>query len=248
MELRDRKGQLITDWREWTRPKDKEKHWKAGRSAMELARAWFTSPVPVVPLEVAALLETQPLTAGTTFTEGWPELVTPLPERGEGRNHDLVLVGEAPGGRLLVSIEAKVDETMGPAIGAYWRASRRTPRSKAWRRVETLLRCVFGAAAVPTEAPWKDLPYQMLTATVGTAIEARRRSCSVAALVVHEFHTESARTDGLKQNAEGYRAFLEAAGYPKARTGTLYGPLGVLDPARGGQVPVYIGKAEYRWK
>lgn len=38
--------QVINSMDDWTRPKKLE-HWKAGRSAMELARAWFTSPYPL---------------------------------------------------------------------------------------------------------------------------------------------------------------------------------------------------------
>lgn len=248
MKLTTPKGQPITDWRQWARPKDAEKHWKAGRSAMELARAWFTSPVPVVPPEVARLLATQPDTADAVLEEGWPELKTALPERGEGRNHDLVLRGTAAGQGFLLAIEGKVDETMGPAVGAYWRASKRSGKSFAWRRVDTLLRAVFGAEAVATEAPWAELPYQMLTATVGTAIEAARRDCPVAALVVHEFGTESARAEPLRKNAADFQAFLAAAGYRRAKAGKLYGPLDVADPMGGGRVRVYVGKAEYRWK
>lgn len=246
MELKNRKGEPITDWRGWTRPKDAEKQWRATRSAMELARAWFTAPAPTVPPEVTALLATQPATHGAEFTDGWPELTTPLPERGEGRNHDLVLVGTAGGRGLLVAVEAKVDETMGPLVGGYWRASKRTRGSYAWRRADTLLRCLFGERAVATDAPWKDLPYQMLTASVGTAIEAASRGIGVAALVVHEFQTESARLELLKKNAGEYRVFLAALGVRQAAAGALHGPFRVTVPS-GAVVELYVGKAEYRW-
>ena len=72
LSLEGHDGQPIADWRSWTRPKA-EYHWRAGRSAMELARAWFTSPVPICPPEVKSLLESHPVTAGVALTEGWPE-------------------------------------------------------------------------------------------------------------------------------------------------------------------------------
>jgi hypothetical protein len=51
--LRDSKGLPITDWRAWSRP-EQDYRWVPGRSAMELARAWFTSAAPVCPPEVEA--------------------------------------------------------------------------------------------------------------------------------------------------------------------------------------------------
>lgn len=175
-------------------------------------RAWFTSPVPLVPQEMAELLLSHALTRDSAFSEGWPELKTPLPFPGEGRNHDLVLVGEAGGTRFLCSVESKVDETMGPEIGAYWRKSKRAASSRAWRRIDTLLASAFGVRAQAVEEPWSSLPYQMLTALVGTAIEASRRSCSLAAVCVHEFVTESAKPELLNRNGQDYRAFLRALG------------------------------------
>jgi hypothetical protein len=139
---------------------------------MELARAWFTAPAPVVPPELAALLASRSETADIVLSEGWPELITQLPERGEGRNHDLVLLGTGTEGSVLVAIEAKVDESMGPSIGEYRRASKgvsnvsgdaaapleqapsRAQRASfAWRRIDTLLQCVFGDTADATKEP-----------------------------------------------------------------------------------------------
>src|SRR5437773_11163642 len=87
-------GTPIKDWRVWSPPKE-PKHWRAGRSAVELARAWFTKTNPQVPPEFAALLATSPLLDGLRDLKGTPEYVTSLPEAGEGRNHDLALEGEA---------------------------------------------------------------------------------------------------------------------------------------------------------
>ena len=120
MNLNDKNNRPIRDWRNWSRPKEPYQ-WKSGRSAMELARAWFTSRVPITPPEIAGLLDSRDETRGALLEEGWPELKTELPERGEGRNHDLVLIGSAGTRRLLVAVEGKVDETMGPPIGQYWR-------------------------------------------------------------------------------------------------------------------------------
>lgn len=114
MDFLDRQGKPIVDWRDWTRPKKETGHWRAGRSAMELARAWFTYPIPVIPVEIDALLQSNALTHNLVLQMGWPKLKTPLPFPGEGRNHDRVMLGEANGKSVLLAVEGKVDETMGP--------------------------------------------------------------------------------------------------------------------------------------
>ena len=152
--LKGRDGQPILDWRNWTRPKGKNQ-WKAGRSAMELARSWFTSPVPVVPPEVESLLGSNPSTANVAMAEGWPEYVTALPERGEGRNHDLLLVGYRDRLRIVVSVEAKVDESFGEKIGDYWRRARKSKKpTRVPQRIEALVPMIFGSDARPDVEPW----------------------------------------------------------------------------------------------
>jgi hypothetical protein len=243
--LLDREGNSINDWRAWTPPK-KKKHWRAGRSAMELARAWFTSATPVVPNEIAALLDSRPETASAVIHEGWPELVTSLPESGEGRNHDLVVVGTAAGKSFLVAIETKVDEALGPSVQTYWKRSKAKDRSFAWRRIDKLVTSVFGPTASPNRKPWSTLRYQLLTAVVGTALEARSRKCETAALIFHEFVTESATSRGLTQNGTAFSALLSALGADGIASGVLYGPfqITVADMSR---IPVFVGKAEYTW-
>lgn len=214
---------------------------------MELARAWFTSPVPIVPAEVAELLASHNLTRGAVIEEAWPELKTPLPYPGEGRNHDLVAIGKVGDTRLLLAVEGKVDETMGPTIGTYWRKSKRTYGSRAWRRIDALLAAAFGSDTDALRDPWQGLPYQMLTALVGTAIEAANRSCAIGVLCVHEFVTESATAKKLALNSADFRNFVEACGLPKPATGVLYGPVKVCLPGTAAIFPVLIGKVQYRW-
>ena len=240
----DRKNRSISDWREWTRPKE-EYQWRSSRSAMELARAWFTSAHPITPPEIAALLNSNERTRGAVLEAGWPELQTPLPERGEGRNHDLVLVGNTAKERLLVAIEGKVDETMGPQIGTYWRRSKETQHeSFAWRRIETLLVAAFGSRARPDLSPWRELPYQMLTALVGTAIEAANRNAAVGVLIIHEFVTESAKQKQLDKNASEFSAFLRVLGITEPQVGELYGPCEVTTSAPERAVAILVGKAQ----
>lgn len=247
MDILDKRGKPIVDWRDWTRPRKKDGHWRAGRSAMELARAWFTSPFPVIPPEIATLLQTNPLTESLVLRMGWPERKTALPFSGEGRNHDLVMLGEANGKSILLAVEGKVDESMGPPIGRYWRKSKDTSDSRAWRRIDALLESVFGSTASAADKPWNSLPYQMLTATVGTAIEASRSNCELGVLCVHEFVTESAKQRLLDHNETEFKSFLGALGQRKPAMGRLYGPFDISTSQNAPPVSVLIGKAQYRW-
>jgi hypothetical protein len=245
-------GGQIKDWRAWTRPK-KDYQWRAGRSAMELARAWFTSPTPTCPREICDLLASLPRGTGLRLVTGLPEHVTPLPERGEGRNHDLLLYGHTDDGDIVISVESKVDESFGETVGAYWSKGRRskTP-TRAPERIETLLLMAFGAEARPDTSPWKELRYQLLTGVIGTAIEASRRGVATAVVVVHEFRTESADVESLATNSEDFRAFVSALlRLPKVEVaeGRMYGPAVLRSGAHLAQsIDVFIGKAVFDWR
>ena len=87
---------------------------------MELAKAWFRPGVLTVPDEFQVLLGSNSRLDGLQLVSGTPELVTPLPERGEGRNHDLALVGETPREKVTICVEAKADEPFGDkSVGEY---------------------------------------------------------------------------------------------------------------------------------
>jgi hypothetical protein len=110
----------VDEWKAAMPARIRNKQWKPGRSAMELARAWVGQGGTIVPPEFAALLESSPAFRGLTFVQGTPEAETRLDEfRGNTRNHDLLLIGQRDGGTVVISIEAKADESFGPAIGPY---------------------------------------------------------------------------------------------------------------------------------
>ncbi len=250
--LTDRIGRPITDWRAWTRPK-KDYQWRAGRSAMELARAWFVSPMPICPQEIADLLASHPRTAGLTLIEGIPEHVTSLPERGEGRNHDLLLLADGGSSRTVISVEAKVDESFGETIGAYWdQGGRSATPTRAPERIEALLSMAFGATARPDVDPWRGLRYQLLTAFTGTAIEASRWQAAAAVVIVHEFRTEIVDGENVAVNTEDFQSFVSALlglSPNEAVHGRLYGPAGLAPgPHLDRAVDVFIGKAVFDWR
>src|SRR5688572_9041652 len=117
--LRDKNGtpiSCLTDWETLAPPKSKT-HWVEGRSAYELARAWCGDGPPAVPTELRTLLDSRPETRGLIIEKAIPELRIPFDaHRGEPRNADLALVGQADGGRVAVTIEAKADESFGGTV------------------------------------------------------------------------------------------------------------------------------------
>jgi hypothetical protein len=249
--LWDREGKEITDWRAWTRPK-RDYQWQPGRSAMELARGWFTSPEPICPPEVKALLATHSATAELSEFRGRPEYVTGLFESGGGRNHDLLLESIGSDGLLVVlSIEAKVDETFGPRVGKYWNRMREDKKSGLPARVEKLLRMLFGPRAHPDKKPWSELRYQLLTAVAGLAIEAANANAATGVLVIHELHTSEANEKRLAKNAADLAAFVGLTGLEHTTESSAQRLLGpVTLSAVGSQrrdVQILLGRAVYDW-
>lgn len=209
MKILNRSGEPILSLEQWTRPKKEDLHWKPGRSAVELARAWCPTSGPACPSATTALLSTHEWTRDLDIDEVRPEHVTPLPERGEGRNHDLWAKGVANGAPFTLCVEAKADEPFGDTINETCsKALERSEATGAVRRARALLQMVFGAEAKPDREPWKALRYQLLTAIAGTALQARIDGATRAALVIHEFQGNETTSARLDRNAVDLQNFL----------------------------------------
>ena len=236
-------GSPITKWQGWTRPK-KEYHWKAGRSAMELAKSWFRNDVLLPPQEFLSLFNTSPHLGGLRITSGIPELVTALPERGEGRNHDLALIGKTDSVSVTICVEAKADESFGnDTIFEYWdRMFQQRQDGKSTRlpeRIEQLLAMVNPEISNVEKSEWKDIRYQLLTAICGTILQARIDGSNVAVLVVHEFRTASTSDKKHKQNhteLERLMSVVSGGVETNIEAGKLYGSF------KMGGIDLMIGK------
>jgi hypothetical protein len=142
-----------------------------------------------------------------------------------------------------VCVEAKADEPFGDkSIGEYLcHALRRRANGETTRapeRIEELLRMVDPISPSLMETPWAEIPYQLLTAICGTAIQARSDQSRLAVLVVHVFETNSTEQEKLDINHHAFTRFVELiTGTPQAdvQVGRLYGP------ARIGSVECLVG-------
>lgn len=201
-------------------PKDPEKQWKESHSAMELARAWCRAGSPSPPSELLDAL------ASTPFDDFRPwdvfaEWETPLDDiKGDTRSHDLIAVGRTIGGSGLLSVEAKAGETFGKS-SLTEHLSRAGRGSRIPDRIALLVEAITGqrldlpgeADKIPLEL--RDLGYQLFTATIGTVIEAGRRNCSEAALVIHELISADWKPDRSARREQTHRelaAFVAALG------------------------------------
>ena len=179
MKLEISKTNIITtveQWKQFAPPKDKEKHWKDGRSAKSLAQ-FMTDKNQVKKLE-SILNELGYETKGIISCT--PEANTALPGTGNGRNHDLLMIGKD----FVAGIEAKVSESFGKTISKELMGA---SENKQYR-IDTLAKELFGCEI---NADSGDLKYQLLTGAYGTLREAKNNKKSKALFLVIVF------TDGI---------------------------------------------------
>lgn len=192
----------LAHWRRLAPPVGRDRQWVTGRSAKEAARAWSQLSAPEDILRAVRQLPGLGRFHASTVV---PELVTPLDDFGEGRNHDLIVLGVADGRRVLVGIEAKSDEELGPRIGTYLakaETANRARRAAGKRlsnlpeRIRLLTQLVFGGRPVDLS----EQRYQLLHGIGGTLIEAAARGADVAVFVVHTFRSPVADGQRIERN------------------------------------------------
>jgi hypothetical protein len=197
----------LSDWRNLA-PPAAATHWKPGRSAYELAQLWMEGRGAACVAETLAL---QPQLAGFQPERAVVEAQTRFDEhRGGPRNHDLLIVGAVGGRRIVVSVEAKADETFGETVAQYQATAQRKLENrvptKALDRLAGLTRAIAGRDA-PTPAIL-GLRYQLFSATAGALAAARDEGADHAVVFVHEFATAATAAAKQAANEAALHAFL----------------------------------------
>ena len=197
VEIRD-----VETWRIVSPPKDPSIQWKSGRSAKELARfatdpsfedfiRWVLNYSGVKEQDFICEPE-----AETYFERQGSETID-LGRSGP-RNHDLLMVGET----CVIGIEAKVSEKFGNyTVRQEW--DRTTSENKRKKRIPGLIQFLSnGKYKGYEDSPdsVKSLQYQLLTATVGTVLEAIRRGKKEAIVLVLVFTGDVDKEDDYEQN------------------------------------------------
>ena len=168
----------VEEWYQFAPPKAKGKHWKDGRSAKSLAQ-FMTDKNQVKKLE-DILVELEYNTKGVISCT--PEANTVLPCKGNGRNHDLLMIGED----FVVGIEAKVSEPFGEEISTELIEASDNKKG----RIDKLANELFGCK-INEVKDGLELRYQLLTGVYGTLREAKNNKKSKALFLVIVF------TDGI---------------------------------------------------
>ena len=199
----------VEEWYQFAPPKAKGKHWKDGRSAKSLAQ-FMTDKNQVKKLE-DILVELEYDTNGVISCT--PEANTVLPCKGNGRNHDLLMIGED----FVVGIEAKVSEPFGEEISTELIEASDNKKN----RIDTLANKLFGCK-INEVKDGLELRYQLLTGVYGTLLEAENNKKSKALFLVIVF------TDGLtsedenavNRNNDDFKNFCQQIGL-SAEGGTI---------------------------
>lgn len=190
----------LNDWRDMAPPKLKDLHWKDGRSAKELAK-YILSSDGHIPNEFEKILYDINCKENNDFI-GEPEAVTKLFGSGLGRNHDLLIKAN---NEIVIGIEAKADESLGKLVCKELQAKGITKNKKD--RIENIYKAVYGNETLGSH----NTRYQLLTATVGTLIEAEKINANKAMLLVITFKKDGCyEADKVRSNLEDIDYFIDS--------------------------------------
>lgn len=184
-------------------------HWKAGRSACELARDWVEGDAVE---RVTSLLSLRPELAGLTLDTGVAEKKTRFDDNPRGpRNHDLLVRGSIAAGPVVVGVEGKADEPFDKPLRS-WRdeAVANNAASGAPARVDRLTRIFFGTTLDEDSEhpPLALFGYQLLSTLAGTLADAKLDGAAYAVVLIHEFRTPLTATPKHEENGKVLDAFL----------------------------------------
>lgn len=219
MKIENTKKQLIVDLESWKTAfieVDPKGNWKEGRSACTLAK-YFTTPnieesdgIKKIKEYLEALGFSNP-----KFEYAEIEHPSPFDEYSSPRMQDLVIWGESEKGRILVCIEAKVDEEFGNEVlnQAYKNAKQefdKNPNSKRKARIEELCDKYLNVSAESIKSEDENnIRYQLLYYLAGSICEAKEYG-NVVFMPIMVFKTdEYNKTEG-DRNRKDYERFRKA--------------------------------------
>jgi hypothetical protein len=165
------------DWKRLLAQPDLQ--WKPGFSAMTLARSWEAAAAHGFPPEVASALSTGP--------NGWselrllvaiPEYRVSLPGGSRSSQTDLIAFARCSSGLVVVAIEGKVDESLGPTV-----SQKRAEKSAG---VDERLAYLESTLGLSGPCPG-GIRYQLLHRTVSALRVAEDFAATSAVMLVQSF-------------------------------------------------------------
>ncbi len=178
-----------------------------GRSAKELAKAWFPSASALyAPEEFLALVNSSAILGSVKLCEGEPEVAVRFDRfGGETRNCDLLVRAVCEIGTIEISVEAKADEPFGKLIGeSFDEGMSRSPKSNVPNRICLLASAVLGRQVEDV----RHLRYQLLHGTAAALSVAKQRGAIAALFVVHEFVTDCTDDARRRLNVDDLNNFI----------------------------------------
>ena len=174
----------------------RERHWKRGYSAYELAHSWVNAGD--IPVPVRSVLDTCSDYAGVTLVEGLFERDVDLRTPGRRSQTDLLAFVHSVHGNAVIAVEGKVDEPFGDLVSTWNDGS---PGKE--RRLKALCRSLgLGVADIGG-----GIRYQLLHRTASAIYEAQRYRAMRALMLVHSFSaTDTSFPD--------FQAFSRSMGLP----------------------------------
>ena len=205
--------QSANDWKRLLAQPDL--HWKAGASAMAAASSWEAADG--LPPEVSAALDSGPAELrGLDLVLAVPEWEVPLPGGSTTSHTDVLAVASNTYGLVVIGVEAKVDEPLGPTLGE--------KRAEASGGQQERLRYLHEVLGLSQQLP-DAIRYQLLHRSASALLTARRFHAHAAVMLVQSFSPES-------RWFEDFAAFVSALGtagergavtkVPSAKAPSLY--------------------------
>lgn len=164
------KNQLLRAWEaRFCAIEKSARHWQEGRSAQALADFFVNHHGEErIKNEVNKVLVQDPI---VEWKLAEIECKCPFDDYRNARRQDMGIVGKTQRGKnVFIGIEAKVDETFGPTVGAAYRKAqeykRQHPKSRSAERIVELCKR-FGVK--PEDKEISELRYQLFHYAAGTA-------------------------------------------------------------------------------
>lgn len=241
---------VLADWKQFAGPVSGSQ-WAPGYSALELARAWLEQD----PLgDLREILDLIPELASFTAKRGVPEEKSSFDSYRGPRTHDLLLIGDAVGGRTVVAVEGKVNEPFGQTLDQYRTAAKRlikkNPRTKAAARLYELVWALAGWD-LPADGVGDErlkLRYQLFSAVAGTIAAGTKEHADAAVFLVHELETPRSDSRARDENASDLARFMQLLCPHPSRCdsphGWIAGPMRVTNPTKrlSADVALYVAK------
>lgn len=173
-----------TDWQALLA--DRDKQWKDGYSAKELAKSWESSKG--FPKEVQSLLNTSDTFDESELILGIPEFKVSLPGGSRPSQNDLFcLAKNTVGSMVTITVEGKVKEDFGEILGKWLRKDEVELASEGKK---TRLSFIKNKIGLPKYNLPDEIRYQLLHRTASAVILAEQFNTKYAIMLVHSFNPD----------------------------------------------------------